>query len=146
MKYLKKFENLDMLKQWGKLLSEEDFDKYAYEFDLIVEPFLEYADTGYDLSFETAYGTKVRITYDDYNKKNDRYKEFIHGLPSNRLFFTSRIIMPYDYQNLISLLEDVQVSVDRLGDRGWKLKRFDVNGLKDYSPRIVISHEFEKNS
>jgi|ERR1035437_1646175 hypothetical protein len=149
MKYLKTFENLNLLTEWGLILSEEDFNKYADEFDSIVEPFLEYADAGYGVSFETAYGSKVTMTYDDYNKKNDKYKEFINGLPARRLFFSSRVEMLYDYKVLLSLLEDVQVSVDRLGDLGWKMKEFQVHGLKDVDlswikPRIIISHEFEK--
>ncbi len=151
MKYLKKFENLNLLTEWGLILSEEDFDKYAYEFDLIVEPFLEYTDIG-DLSFETAYGSKVTITYDDYSKKNDKYKEFINGLPVRGLFFSSRITMPYDYKVLLSLLEDIQTSVDRLSDMKWKMETFNVSGFKDNesdgfygNPRIIISHKFKKD-
>ena len=149
MKHLKKFENLDMLRQWGRLLSDEDFDNYAYEFDLIVEPFLEYADIGYELSFETAYGTRVRISYDDYKERNDTYKEFIHGLPTGRFFFKSYITINYDYNVLLSLLEDIQACVGRLGDRGWTLKEFNVIGQKVPifgKPNITISHEFEKGN
>ncbi len=44
MKHLKKFENLQMLKEWGYLLSDDDFNMYAEEFDSVIDGFLEYAD------------------------------------------------------------------------------------------------------
>lgn len=148
MKHLKKFENLRMLTDWGLLLPEDKFNKYAEEFDAILDGFLEYADMGYKLSFETAYGNAVHMKYDDYLKKNDKYKEFINGLPVRGLFFTSTIEIPYDYKVLLSILEDVQASVDRLGDIGWVMKEFEVKGLKEryltMTPKISISHSFEK--
>jgi len=144
-------ENLQRLKEWGYLLSDTDFNKYAEEFDSVIDGFLEYADEGYELSFKTAYGMEVRMTYDDYTKKNEKYQEFIHGLPRRGLFFTSSITMPYEYKVLQSLLEDVQASVDRISDLGWVMKKFEVNGFKipfavSIKPYIVVSHEFERGN
>lgn len=150
MKHLRKYnEDLSFLKELNRLLSEEDFNKYAEEFDSIIDGFVEYADEGYELSFETAYGRRVTIAYQDYLDKNERYQEFIHGLPSHGLFFKSRIVIPYDYTILKSLLHDIQTSIDRAGDRGWVLKEFDVKGIKkpltnSMKPRIIITHDFEK--
>ena len=153
MKYLQKFENLKLLTDWDMLLSDEDFKKYAEEFDLLIEPFLEYADIGYYLDFETAYGTKVIMKYQDYLDKNDKYKEFIHGFPAMRygkhifpkIFFISNIIIPYDYEKLLDVLVDVNVSVGRVSDIGWKLKDFVVKSSTSFGkPIIKISHEFIK--
>lgn len=150
MKHIKKYnEDLTLLKKWGRLLSEEDFNKYAEEFDNIIDGFVEYADEGYELSFETAYGQRVTMKYKDYIEKNEKYQEFIHGFGYTNLFFTSKIVIPYDYNILQSLLQDIQTSIDRVGDRGWFLKEFNVNGYKipltsSMNPRIVVSHEFEK--
>lgn len=151
MKYLKYFESLSHQSEWGLILSPEDFIKVADEFDSIIEPYLEYADMGYELSFETAYGSRVFMNYDDYLKKTDKYKEFINGLHVRGSFFTSKVKLPYDYNVLIEFLKDVQVSIDRLGDNGWVMKEFEVKGLKESTlssskPRITVSHEFNKGT
>ena len=151
MKHLKKFESLGLIKDWNLLLSDEDFKKNADEFDSIVEAYIEYAHEGYEISFETAYGTKVIISWNDYNSKNEKYQEFIHGLGAKGFFFTSKIKLPYDYSKLQSLLEDVQSCVDRLGDMGWKLVEFNVIGITPnhfssqfHKPNIRVEHEFKK--
>ena len=42
MRYLKKYnESLELQSEWGLILPEEEFNKYADEFDSIVEPFLD---------------------------------------------------------------------------------------------------------
>jgi hypothetical protein len=153
MKHLKKFESLGLIKDWNLLLSDEDFKKNADEFDSIVEAYIEYAHEGYEISFETAYGTKVIISWNDYNSKNEKYQEFIHGLGAKGFFFTSKIKLPYDYSKLQSLLEDVQSCVDRLSDMGWILVEFKVVGIspdnkmahsKFNPPNIRVEHEFKK--
>jgi len=153
MKHLKKFESLGLIKDWNLLLSDEDFKKNAEEFDSIVEAYIEYAQEGYEISFETAYGTRVIISWNDYNSKNEKYQEFIHGLGARGFFFTSKIKLPYDYSKLQSLLEDVQSCVDRLSDMGWILVEFKVIGISpdnkithsEYNPsHIRVEHEFKK--
>lgn len=154
MKHLKRYnEDLSFLKELNRLLSDDDFNKYAEEFDSIIEGFLEYADEGYELKFETAYGRQVHMKYEDYLKKNEKYQEFIHGLPKGGLFFSSQIMIPYDYKLMLSLLEDIQSSVDRIGDLGWVMKKFDISGFTNHiafgseswsQPRIVVTHEFQK--
>jgi hypothetical protein len=151
MKHLNKFENLRLIKDWNLLLSDEDFKKNADEFDIIVEAYIEYAHDGYEISFETAYGQRVIISWDDYNSKNEKYQEFIHGLGAKGFFFTSEIKLPYDYNKLQSLLEDVQSCVDRLNDMGWKLDKFNVTGITSnhfssqfHKPNIRVEHKFKK--
>jgi len=148
MKHLKRFENLELQSEWGLILSDEEFKKSANDFDAIIEPYLEYADEGYELSFETAYGSRVIMNYDDYMSKNEKYQEFINGLHAGRSFFISTVKLPYDYNILTKFLNEIQVSIDRLSDNGWMLKEFDVKGIVEprYSmpPRIIVKHEFEK--
>ena len=151
MKHLKKFENLRRIKEWDLLLSDEDFKKNADEFDSIAEAYIEYTHEGYEISFETAYGTRVSMSWSDYNEKNEKYQEFIHGLVAKGYFFTSSVKLPYDYNKLQSFLEDVQSCVDRLGDMGWNLVEFKVVGISSNSrtsrfnpPNIKVEHEFIK--
>lgn len=147
LKHLKKFENLELLKKWGKLQSDENFKKMAEEFDALVEVFLDYVDEGYEIDFDTAYGTRVFISYEDYLEKNDKYEEFIHGLASHNMEFTSRIVMDYNYDKFLNILRDIQSSCDKIQDINWKMIEFTVNGLNEPGfgrRRIIISHEFKK--
>jgi hypothetical protein len=148
MKYLKKFENLNMLKSWNMILSDSDFKTYAEMFDEIVDIFVDYTDLGYEMKFETAYGSKVVMTYEDYIDKNEKYQEFIHGLPARGLFFTLSIRMPYDFENFINILNDVNSNSKRLESMEWVIKSFNVNGehVSKFTwskPFIRISYEFE---
>jgi len=151
MKYLKKFENLNMLKSWNMILSDSDFKTYAEMFDDIVDIFVDYTDLGYEMKFETAYGSKVIMTYEDYIDKNEKYQEFIHGLPARGLFFTLSIRMPYDFENFINILNDVNSNSKRLESMEWVIKSFNVNGMPVSKftwskPFITISYEFESES
>lgn len=155
MKHLKKFENLSKLKDWGRLLSDEDFKKYAEEFDNIVDIFIDYVDLGYEIRFETAYGAKVAMKYEDYVAKNVKYEEFIHGLPARGLFFTLSIKMPYDFKQFITIVDDVNNSSTRLESLDWVIKSFDVHGLPEkgiknnsgwMKPHITITYDFESTN
>jgi hypothetical protein len=141
MKHLKKFENLDLIKEWDLLLSEEEFQKWADEFDTIIESFLYY-ETGFKLRFETAYGQRVIMSLDDYLQKNDTYKEFIHGLPARGLKFKSTIIISGDYDNLIKVLDDIKTTINRISDIGWESTSLEVGTMNDGSFRIT--NEFKK--
>jgi hypothetical protein len=146
MKHLKKFESLQMLKDWGYLLSDEDFKKYADDFDNIVDIFIDYYDLGYEIKFATAYGAQVTIHYDDYLKKNEKYQEFIHGLPRRGLFFSVYIKMPYDFENFTKILNDVHGSSNRLESMDWVAKSFKVTGDpigKYQNPFISVNYDFE---
>jgi hypothetical protein len=148
MKYLKKFENLNLLKQWGFILSDEEFQNIALEFDKIIEPFLEYTDEGHLLKFETAYGERVLMRYEDYLAKNDKYKEFINGLPAKGLFFNVILYLPNNYENLINFLSDFNSSVGRINDLGWRTSEFKISGSYDnrlVSKYIILNYEFRKN-
>lgn len=148
MKHLKKFENLSHIKEWNLLLSDEDFNKNASDFDSIAEAYIEYAHEGYKISFETAYGKSVSISWSDYNEKNEKYQEFIHGLGAKGYFFTSDVKLPYDYKKLQDFLEDVQSCVNRLDDMGWMLVEFKVLAITKSSAwrdkQITVSHVFKK--
>ena len=146
MKHLKNFESLRMLKDWGYLLSDEDFKKYADDFDNIVDIFIDYYDLGYEIKFATAYGAQVTMHYDDYLKKNEKYQEFIHGLPRRGLFFSIYIKMPYDFENFTKILNDVNGSSNRLESMDWVVKSFKVTGEpfdKYQPPFITINYNFE---
>lgn len=141
MKHLKKFENLDFIKQLGLLLSEEEFQKWADEFDTIIESFLDY-DTGFKLRFETAYGRRVIMSLDDYLQKNETYKEFIHGLPARGLKFKSTIVISGDYDSLIQVLDDIKTTINRISDIGWQSASLEVVTINGGS--FKITNEFQK--
>ena len=146
MKHLKKFESLRMLKDWNLILSDSDFKMYAEVFDNVVDIFVDYYDLGYDIKFATAYGSQVTMTYDDYVDKNEKYQEFIHGLPAKGLFFSIYIKMPYEFENFINILNDVNSSSKRLESMDWAIKSFKVSGEpfnKFPSPYITINYNFE---
>ena len=146
MKHLKKFESLRTLKDWNMILSDSDFKMYAEMFDNIVDIFVDYSDLGYDIKFATAYGSQVTMTYDDYVDKNEKYQEFIHGLPAKGLFFSIYIKMPYEFENFINILNDVNSSSKRLESMDWVIKSFKVSGEpfnKFPSPYITINYNFE---
>lgn len=146
MKYLKKFENLNLIKNWNLLLSDEDFKKYAELFDHIIDIFIEYRDLDYDIKFETAYGSRVSMSFDDYIDKNEKYEEFIHGLPARGLFFSISIKMEFDFNNFIKLISDINQSSTRLESLDFRIKSFDIKGDPLYkfpSPFISIKYEFE---
>lgn len=147
VKYLKNFENLNLLKQWGLILSDEEFQKMAQEFDKIIEPFLEYTDDGHLLKFETAYGERVLMKYEDYLSKNEKYKEFINGLPARGLFFNVILYLPNNYENLINFLSDFNSSVGRINDLGWRTSEFKISGSYDnrlVSNYIILNYGFKK--
>ena len=146
MKHLQKFESLQFLKDWGYLLSDEDFKKYADDFDNIIDIFIDYHDLGYEIKFATAYGAQVTIDYYDYLKKNEKYQEFIHGLPRRGLFFSVYVKMPYDFENFTKILNDVHGSSSRLESIDWIAKSFKVTGepFNEYQPPfITINYNFE---
>jgi protein subunit release factor A len=64
----KRYQELEGLLASPEIIShKEQYNKYAKEFDIIIEPFLEYAYVG-ELSFQTAYGQQVTMSYNDYNE------------------------------------------------------------------------------
>jgi hypothetical protein len=62
MKYIKKFENLNNLKMFDRLLSDEKFEGYANEFEDIIETYQYYFDEGYTVGFCTTYGSLVYMS------------------------------------------------------------------------------------
>ena len=88
------------------------------------------------------------MKFDDYLKKNEKYEEFIHGLPAYGLFFTSTLILKiYNYDKMLDILENIQSSVGRLSDIGWEMKKFTIYGTPkagSYTYPMMINHEWAK--
>jgi hypothetical protein len=63
MKHLRKYnEDLSFLKELNRLLSEEDFNKYAEEFDSIIDGFVEYGNVYVRLGTGSRHVSVIPIT------------------------------------------------------------------------------------
>lgn len=62
-------------------LSEDKLKESIKEFEDILMLVYAFKDNGFEVDFETVYGSRVHISYDDYHKKTTRWIEFINGFP-----------------------------------------------------------------
>lgn len=128
-----------------------NYDELSKEFDVIVDAFVEFVDDGYGLSFITACGRQVFLTYDDYIRRGVNYDEFIKALPIMGLFFTVRISLgESDYRTSLKIAEEVQSSIGRINDLGWVLTDYKLDGNTKKGPykysSSYLEYQFFKTS
>ncbi len=110
MKKIEKYKNFineNMVNSLLPYLSEDELNKSVDIFEDIYYLTLPFLDKGYGVSFGTAYGRAVSISANDYITKNDKWVEFINGLPVRRCYLEIKIdLNKYDLTELSSIIDD----------------------------------------
>lgn len=122
-----KFDNGELKKR--KVDKYVSFMKESHgsenEVDKIVDTMLDFIDEGEKITFKSSTG---EMTYTDYLEKNDRYQNFKPVLVSkNRTVSKFSIVYsPKDgsYDNLMTILDNMQSTIGRLGEDSWVLSDF----------------------
>ena len=101
------------------------------EVDKIVDTMLDFIDEGEKITFKSSAGD---MTYSDYLEKNTNYHNFKPVITA-RGTTTSRFTIVYkpkdgSYNNLITILDNMQSTIGRLGEDGWVLNDFRVGTIK----------------
>jgi predicted ABC-type ATPase len=129
------------------------------EVDKIVDTMLDFIDEGEKITFHSPTG---EMTYTDYLEKNTRYQSFKPVLVSKNKTVCKFSIFysPKDgsYDNLMTILDNMQSTIGRLGEEGWVLSDFrasskNVSEGKEVKinwvafeftkPDIILDKEFE---
>ncbi len=107
----------------------------------IVETMLDFIDEGEKITFKSSTGD---MSYSDYLEKNDNYQKFKPVITA-RGTTTSRFTIVYrpkdgSYKNLMIIIDNMQSTIDRLGDDGWVLSEFRVGtNKKELGSEVSIS-------
>ncbi len=119
------------------------------EVDKIIETMLDFIDEGEKITFKSSTG---EMTYTDYLEKNTRYQEFKPVLVSKNKTVSkfSIVYSPKDgsYDNLTTILDNMQSTIGRLGEDGWILSDFKAGSKHSSKGEEVkinfVSFEFTK--
>lgn len=119
------------------------------EVDNIVDTMLDFIDEGEKITFKSSTGD---MNYTDYLSKNSNYQNFKPVIASkNRTVSKFSIVYsPKDgsYNNLMTILDNMQSTIGRLGEYGWSLSDFKSNSNRGHLGKLVsitsVSFEFSK--
>ena len=119
------------------------------EVDKIVDTMLDFIDEGEKISFRSSTGD---MRYTDYLEKNSAYQNFKPVLVSKNKTVSkfSIIYSPKDgsYDNLMTILDNMQSTIGRLGEDGWVLSDFRAGSNSASKGKDVVinwvSFEFTK--
>lgn len=119
------------------------------EVDKIVETMLDFIDDGVNITFKSSTGD---MKYSDYIEKNSAYQKFKPVIVSKNKTISKFNILyhPEDqsYSNLMTILDNMQSTIGRLGDEGWILSNFYISPDRGYHGNNVkitwVSFEFTK--
>jgi predicted ABC-type ATPase len=111
------------------------------EVDKIVDTMLDFIDDGERITFKSSTGD---MNYTDYLEKNTRYQNFKPVLVSKNKTVSkfSIVYRPKDgsYDNLMTILDNMNSTIGRLGDDGWVLSDFRAgSNSKGYGVEVLIS-------
>lgn len=126
-----------------------DYEKVKSDFDDVVNSLLDIIDEfDVELKFETACGHRVGLTYEEYARKGDDYKEFIEALPVMGEFFTVILwIRKMNYPLTIEVMSAMVSNIEKIKDLGWEFKEYVISGTSaNFAIGNKLEYKFDKRS